>query len=280
MRGTAHLTGAPHAKPEKQRPNPARSSGVHEKQDQGGRRTHYGNRLTRSRRPGRPAVCRLPAARPGESSPQAREPGTEGAGPGLSPKARERSVGAGGGRGGVRPSSVLRPSLRPPVASRAPACSEQGAGRPLPETPRRGPANPAPRAPRAQPGGHTELATTASTCELNPPTRKGRRENGRVSTSGRDVCPGSPSALREPSGQVHVQGPRVGGSPLTPEKQTHIRSLGIRLQSRPSAHGRWCPLSASGGPQCGVLSEQLGRGAARLRGRTLPLLPTRWRCSC
>lgn len=126
MRGTAHLTGAPHAKPEKQRPNPARSSGVHEKQNRGGRRTHYGNRLTRSRRPGRPAVCRRPAARPGESSPQAREPGTEGAGPGLSPEARERSVDAGGGRSGVRPSSVLRPSLRPPVASRAPARSAQG----------------------------------------------------------------------------------------------------------------------------------------------------------
>lgn len=87
---------------------------------------HYGNRLTRSRRPGRPAVCRQPAARPGESSPQAREPGTEGAGPGLSPEARERSVDAGGGRGGVRPSSVLRPSLRPPVASRAPARSPPG----------------------------------------------------------------------------------------------------------------------------------------------------------
>lgn len=76
--------------------------------------------------PGVPRSAAWPAARPGESSPQAREPGTEGAGPGLSPEARERSVDAGGGRGGVRPSSVLRPSLRPPVASRAPARSPPG----------------------------------------------------------------------------------------------------------------------------------------------------------
>lgn len=77
---------------------------------------------------GLPPASRTPGRAGGaaESSPQAREPGTEGAGPGLSPEARERSVDAGGGRGGVRPSSVLRPSLRPPVASRAPARSAQG----------------------------------------------------------------------------------------------------------------------------------------------------------